>query len=140
MGIVGSSVYDTETTATLAPGESTSINNYNIRYDGLEVSNAPGRDWIVVANVTIFKGDKEMGTLAPEKWREPVYGVVTESAIRSTLADDVWVTLESWDENDVATLRVLVNPLVLWIWIGGTVVVLGGIIAFWPERRSITAT
>ena len=65
--------------------------------------------------------------------------MVTESAIRSTLADDVWITLEGWDEDGVATLRVLINPLVLWIWIGGTVVVLGGIIAFWPERRSITA-
>jgi cytochrome c-type biogenesis protein CcmF len=139
MGIVGSSVYDTETTATLIPGESTSINSYTIRYDGLDISSAPGRDWIVTADVTVLKDGKEVGNLAPEKWREPVYGVVTESAIRSTLADDVWVTLESWDEDDVATLRVLINPLVLWIWIGGTVVVLGGIIAFWPERHSINA-
>ncbi len=140
MGIVGSSVYDTETTATLAQGESVTLSEYNIRYDGLEVSSAPGREWIVTADVTILKNDKEEGTLAPEKWLEPIYGIVTESAIRSTLTDDVWVTLESWGENiENATLRVLVNPLVLWIWIGGAVVVLGGLIAFWPERRSITA-
>jgi cytochrome c-type biogenesis protein CcmF len=30
---------------------------------------------------------------------------------------------------------VFVNPLVFWMWMGGLVVVLGTIIAIWPERR-----
>ena len=33
------------------------------------------------------------------------------------------------------TLRVFVNPLVAWIWVGGGIVVAGAIFAIWPERR-----
>jgi len=32
------------------------------------------------------------------------------------------------------TLHVFVNPLVVWIWIGGAIVGLGAAFAIWPER------
>jgi cytochrome c-type biogenesis protein CcmF len=42
-----------------------------------------------------------------------------------------------------ATFRVIVSPLVTWIWIGATVVFIGGLIALWPgpdaARRRVTA-
>ncbi len=141
MGVAGSSVYDSEATANIAQGESLTVSGYDIQFNGLTFSSAPDREWIVTADVTIYKDGKEVGNLTPQKWLEPTYGVVTESSIRSTLLDDVWVTLQSWDETDnaAATLRVLVNPLVLWIWIGGVVVLLGGLIALWPERRALAA-
>jgi cytochrome c-type biogenesis protein CcmF len=39
------------------------------------------------------------------------------------------------------TLHVFVNPLVVWIWIGGAIVGLGAVFAIWPERagRRVTA-
>jgi cytochrome c-type biogenesis protein CcmF len=37
-----------------------------------------------------------------------------------------------------ATFRFEVNPLVTWIWIGGLVVLLGGILAAWPSPRGLT--
>ena len=33
-------------------------------------------------------------------------------------------------------LKVFINPLVLWLWIGGLVMVMGTIIALWPERAA----
>ena len=41
------------------------------------------------------------------------------------------------DENAGMGFQVLVNPLVNWIWIGGGVLVLGGLIAFWPDRKRL---
>ncbi|MBI5105715.1 MAG: hypothetical protein HZB46_12175 [Solirubrobacterales bacterium] len=42
-----------------------------------------------------------------------------------------------------ATFRVLVSPLVLWIWVGGLLVAGGGLICLWPApdmaRRRATA-
>ena len=42
-----------------------------------------------------------------------------------------------------ATFRVLVSPLVSWIWLGAGIVVLGGLLALWPApaaaRRRVTA-
>jgi len=38
------------------------------------------------------------------------------------------------------TLHVLVNPLVVWIWIGGAVVGTGAVFAIWPDRRRVTVS
>ena len=60
---------------------------------------------------------------------------MTEVAIRSTPVEDLYVILIGWDTDQSAAFKVLVNPLVMWIWIGGGVLMVGGLIAFWPERR-----
>jgi cytochrome c-type biogenesis protein CcmF len=39
-------------------------------------------------------------------------------------------------EGTPATFRVIVDPLVTWIWIGGLIALSGAIIALWPARRS----
>jgi cytochrome c-type biogenesis protein CcmF len=36
-----------------------------------------------------------------------------------------------------ATFRLLVSPMVTWIWIGALVVFLGGLIALWPSPRAV---
>ena len=38
-------------------------------------------------------------------------------------------------EGKAATFRVIVNPLVTWIWIGGLIALCGAILALWPARR-----
>jgi cytochrome c-type biogenesis protein CcmF len=60
---------------------------------------------------------------------------VTEVAIRSTLLEDLYVILIGWEEDGTTAFKVLVNPLVSWIWIGGGVLILGGLFAFWPGRQ-----
>jgi cytochrome c-type biogenesis protein CcmF len=37
-------------------------------------------------------------------------------------------------ESPAATFKVLVNPLVTWMWIGGLIALMGAIIALWPTR------
>jgi cytochrome c-type biogenesis protein CcmF len=44
------------------------------------------------------------------------------------------------DEPPPATFRLLVSPMVTWIWIGAIVVFLGGLIALWPSPRTVRAT
>ncbi|HET7053504.1 MAG TPA: heme lyase CcmF/NrfE family subunit [Solirubrobacterales bacterium] len=39
-------------------------------------------------------------------------------------------------ESAPATFRVIVNPLVTWIWIGGLISLAGALIAIWPGRRA----
>ena len=38
-------------------------------------------------------------------------------------------------ENAPSTFRVIVNPLVTWMWIGGLIALAGAIIGLWPTRR-----
>ncbi|MEJ2740752.1 MAG: cytochrome c-type biogenesis CcmF C-terminal domain-containing protein, partial [Dehalococcoidia bacterium] len=61
-----------------------------------------------------------------------------EVAVRSTPAKDIFVSLvwTTYDpDNPEATFRVLVNPMVLWIWIGGGFFLLGGALAFSVRRK-----
>ena len=39
-------------------------------------------------------------------------------------------------ETDVVVASVFVNPLVLWLWVAGAIIALGGLIAAWPGPPS----
>jgi cytochrome c-type biogenesis protein CcmF len=56
---------------------------------------------------------------------ESLQAATAERLARSYLAD-----------RDPATFRVIVDPLVTWIWIGGLIALTGALIAIWPARRA----
>jgi cytochrome c-type biogenesis protein CcmF len=41
------------------------------------------------------------------------------------------------DEPPPATFRLLVSPMVTWIWLGALIVFFGGLIALWPSPRAV---
>jgi len=134
-GIIGSSFYDVEKEAVLMPGESMSINNYTLTYEGTDQYDTRSKT-VVSATMAVRHEGKLLGKLIPEKYLHRSHAQpVTEIAIRSTLREDLYVILISADKNGGAAFKVLVNPLVSWIWLGGGFLILGGLIAFWPERQ-----
>jgi cytochrome c-type biogenesis protein CcmF len=139
IGVVGSSLYDVEKEATLRPGETMTINNYSLTYKNMDFYETQSKA-VVTATLSVYNDGKLIGRLTPEKYFHRSYEqAVTEVAIRSTLLEDLYVILIGWDEDGATAFKVLINPLVNWIWIGGMVVVLGGLLAFWPERRKLLA-
>jgi cytochrome c-type biogenesis protein CcmF len=48
---------------------------------------------------------------------------------------DLYVFLANWNGPSEATIRVFVNPLVPLVWLGGLLMLLGGIICWWPQHR-----
>ncbi len=140
IGIIGSSFYNVEKEATLMPGESMTIKNYTLTYENIDQYETQSKT-VVTATLSVYNQGKLIGKLTPEKYFHRSYEQpVTEVAIRTTLLEDLYVILIGWDEEDGTTaFKVLVNPLVNWIWIGGVVFVLGGLIAFWPDRRRLPA-
>jgi cytochrome c-type biogenesis protein CcmF len=42
------------------------------------------------------------------------------------------------DDPPAATFRLIVSPMVTWIWLGALVVFLGGLIALWPSPRAMS--
>jgi cytochrome c-type biogenesis protein CcmF len=132
IGIVGSSLYKAETVVALAQGESGTVRGYTLRYEGSQVVDEPARRRFV-ATVGVYSGPTRIGTLKPEKnlhWNIEQY--VTEVALRSTPVEDLYVALD-WPEQDgVATFRIGVYPLVIWLWIGAGLLLLGTLIALWP--------
>ena len=92
---------------------------------------------IVSAKLSIYNSGNLIDNLVSEKYfHKSQEQPVTEVAIRPTLSEDLYIILESWRDNGAtADFKVLVNPLVIWIWIGGVIFLLGGLITFWPGRR-----
>jgi cytochrome c-type biogenesis protein CcmF len=60
----------------------------------------------------------------------------TEVGIRTSAAMDLYIVLAGV-RGETAELRISFNPLVVWVWIGGMVMAIGGLIVMWPqaERR-----
>ena len=137
IGIVGSSLYDVEKEATLTTGMSMTINEYTLTYESMDRYETESKG-VVSATLSVYNHGELLGRLIPEKYFHRSYDQsVTEVAIRSTLLDDLYVILVDWEEDGSTAFKVLINPLVNWIWIGGIVLVIGGLIAFWPEPRKL---
>ncbi len=132
-GIVGSALFKTESTLLLAPGEAATVGGYTLVYEDLTVLRDIGKHRFV-ASISIYQGASRTATLKPEK---DLYlntqDVSTEVAIRSTLCQDLYIALDILDEGDVATFRVGVFPLIAWLWVGGGLLLLGTLVAQWPD-------
>ncbi len=134
IGVIGSSFYSTGKEAILKPGESMTINQYTLNYGKMTFSSTESK-MIISTFVSVYNGRELVAQLTPEKYIYRNYEQsVTEVAIRSTPVEDLYVILADWDTNRTAAFEVLVNPLVMWIWIGGGVFFLGGLICFWPQK------
>lgn len=128
------SAFNTEKQVTVKKGESFNINAYRLRYDSLS-SYPTANKHTVIASLTLFNEDHNKGVLFPEKslykgQDQPT----TEVAIHTSLKEDLYVILAGYDENK-ATFKVLVNPLVAWLWIGGVVMTIGTVVVMLPVRK-----
>ncbi len=90
------------------------------------------------ALLDVYKGQKKLAQLAPEK---RIYFPNTDHAqpstmvaLRSTLASDLYVIYEGRDaDTDKPIIKVFLNPLMNWIWIGVLIVVAGTLLALVPS-------
>jgi len=140
VGVTASSIFSTQRLVTLHPGDSVRLGAYAVRFDGLQQSirNGAGGSLVVAARLRIFNGGRDLGALeARRNLFLAGQESTTDVALRSTPRDDLYVTLTGWTISGDATLRLLVNPLVMWIWAGGLVLTAGAIITMLPERRSL---
>ena len=139
VGIAGSSAFATQSHAMLRPGERFGVGRYTLEFVGLSGREEPGID-ITTATVRVWAGSRFLGTFRPERLfyrtqEQPMHHV----AIRSSPREDLYVILSEWEPDGRTMIRVLVHPLVLWLWAGGVVIALGVVLAVLPEtwRRSL---
>ena len=135
IGIAGSTFYKTDVQTNVKKGETITLRNYTVRYDGLkEVQRA--NHSAVIANLSITENGQPAGMLFPEKQFYPQQEQPsTEMAVRSTLSEDLYLILAGWEDDGSASLKVIINPLIIWLWIGWMVLVGGTLIALWLDPR-----
>jgi cytochrome c-type biogenesis protein CcmF len=140
IGIIGIEGFQTQTQGTMQQGERMSLGNYTIAYNSLAVFDTPDGRNVARAELGVYKNDQYIGNLYPRRdfyyeSRQPM----TIPGVRSTWEDDFYVLLIDWEPISAqgATFRIYHNPLVNWVWFGSFILMLGTMVAAWPDRDPI---
>lgn len=93
------------------------------------------------ALLDVFKNGKKITQLAPERrFYNASQTSSTMVALHSTLAQDLYVIYEGKNpDTDKPIIKVFINPLMNWIWIGVLIVVLGTFVALVPALTPAAA-
>jgi len=141
IGMTGSSVLQSDILATVRPGESIELSGYTVRFDELWADNQSHR-FAVGADLTVLIANREVGRMDP---RLNFYAgrdepIMTPS-VRSRPHKDLYVNLSAFEQDgSSATLHVIVEPLVVWIWIGSFIVAFGALVSLVGGRRTRTVS
>lgn len=136
VALASSSSYSTKREVRLREGESATVRGYTVTYLDSSVDRSDQKT-TVATRVRVERGGDDLGVYAPaiSTFPNSTQGIGTPS-VRTGLREDVYLTLvSSPNERGRITLGVAVNPLVLWLWIGGGVMALGTLIALVPSLR-----
>lgn len=134
LGITGSRFYGIQRDVALAPGEQATIGNYQVQFVGATSLTYPDR-LERVATLRASNGGSDLGTLTAWRAFYPAFNMAsTRAAIRSTPLEDLYIIFGQEQESGGATFRLMVNPLVWWLWLAGPIFILGTLVALWPQR------
>jgi cytochrome c-type biogenesis protein CcmF len=125
--------------------------------DAAELRDPYGRNWrfvsegvsrydalnrqVTAITLAVYRDDERVGLLTSEKRQHvdsrgaPTFEASTEVGIIESLRQDVYAVLAGVTGEDTAQLRISFNPLVMWVWLGGAIMTLGGLVVMWPQRE-----
>jgi cytochrome c-type biogenesis protein CcmF len=140
IGVATSSIGKLEREATLKRGETLDVGRYTLRLERLEATEQ-ATHLLVSAEVTVLDGGRRLATLQPGQRIYPSsQSPFATVDIRHRPGSDLYVILGGFDRGGQwATIKAQIHPMISWIWLGGVVVLLGGLVALWPERRRVPA-
>jgi len=139
VGIAGITAWTTETVTLLKPGETTTVGAYDVRL--LSVEDAQGPNYTTkMARFAVSVGGAQIDELIAEKRNYPNPGSeTTEAGLRLRPLDVLYVTIGQSHADGAWTVRAYHHPLVVWIWGGAVVMVLGGLLSLSDRRLRVGA-
>jgi cytochrome c-type biogenesis protein CcmF len=140
VGIVGIEFFQTQTQVTLNTTTPVTFGNFSLQFSDLASATASNGLQSTTAQLTVRQAGGATFTLTPRVDLYPTdQQAVTVPGEYSTLAGDLYVVLVDWQPllTTGATFRIYYNPLIDWFWLGAIVLVLGGLFAFSPAKRTM---
>jgi len=123
-------------------GDTIEVRQYVLRLDDIRGERTENYD-SSEATMSLFENGVLVARMFPERRFYPAgEGQSTsEVSVRSNLREDLYVNFAGTVENAdgpglLAVIQVFLNPLVMWVWIGGIVVAMGTMVALLPNKRS----
>ncbi len=140
VAIAMSSAYKVEQDAVLTLNQSTTIGAWTATSLGTHEIKESNRS-ATVARFSLTKGGSDAGVIEPRlnfypRMMEPI----GTPAVRSSVAGDLYVSLLHVDDAaGVVSIRIMTMPLVVWLWVSPLFIILGTLMALWPERRALAS-
>ena len=143
IGFIGRA-FEVEKEFSLSPGEQIYFSNYVFKLNSIK-SEARDNHYAFLSEIDVIDSSTNqlLVNLKPEKriyfyWnsdpekRQPH----SELDIYSTIQKDIYSIFSGYDaQKNIGYFKIMINPLVNWVWIGGVLMVIGSLFAFWPSRR-----
>ncbi len=138
-GLLGSSVYKMEQSAILTTkeGETATLNGYTLTYRGTSESEGPQSSTRAVATFDVTRDGEALGTVKPHTDVYPMSGAAVRAVILGRPFEDLFVvTDEPFDAtSETIALRIVIFPLIRWVWIGAILLCAGAGVSLWPVRQ-----
>ena len=135
VGIAGG-VYREVFEFELKVGQSAQFENYTIQFKGLDQKKTSNQEESY-ALIDLYQGEKFLREVKPAKFfyfaqQQPS----TEVDIYSRVKEDIYFILGSFDPaTNSAKIRVVLQPFIFWLWMGGLILVIGSMIAMSPSLK-----
>jgi cytochrome c-type biogenesis protein CcmF len=134
IGITVVSHGDIQKEVTLGMGEETTVANYAFKFLGAKNLTGPNYTG-VEAGILVTKNNRFIALLRPQ---QRVYTVqkmaLAKTAIDANIFRDLYVALGEPLDKNTWSLRIYYKPFIRWIWGGGFLIVLGGVLALVPRK------
>jgi cytochrome c-type biogenesis protein CcmF len=139
LGVIGETQWSLERIAELKPGQSISIRRYDLRFDGVTTREGPNyRD--LAAYFTVRRHGEFIGVLEPAKRSFPSRGTaVTQTALMTRGVSQLYLSLGDPNPDGSLAVRLYYKALVLLIWLGAVVMVIGGALSLSDRRLRVGA-
>ena len=137
IGVAGSSGSRLEREATLAVGDTLTFAGSTVRLREVWGRQEPQRYVIGATLEVLGPTGAVIDTLAPRMNYYPTSDQpVPTPDVRSSFTGDLYSNLQTFREDGTAaTVKLIREPLVSWIWVGGGVIVLGALIGMFTRKR-----
>jgi len=138
-GAAGTALWTEEKILTMQPGQAAVIAGYDIRFEGAAERRGPNYVSLV-ATFQASRGGAPVVRLEAERRRYLVGGQdTTEAAIHTMASGDLYAVVGEAQKDGGYVVRLYFKPLVVWIWAGAAVMVLGGLMSLSDRRLRIGA-
>lgn len=125
LGVAFSGPYKIEEDLLLAKGGKGMVGGYEVTLVDLADGQQPGYDYIE-ARLQVMKNGVLVGLLAPQRRMYTKFGNQQFSEVGTvfSMGNELYASLLGLDQQHRITVKVSVNPLVNWMWVGGTLMCL----------------